>query len=254
MKGPGIAMLASAVMLYWCGAAQAYRPFDGTDAAVAEPGEIEIELGPAEYLREGSERTLFAPSARFNYGVAPGWEGVIEGEVAHGLTAGTRGTSLVGNGAFLKGMLREGSLQEKPGPSIATEFGMLLPGIHDERGTGASVAGIVSQRWEWVTLHLNGVASVTRQQHADLFLGVIGEGLHDWPVRPVAEVFYERDFGRLETKSGLVGAIWQVHDALAVDVGLRGALVSAHTSGEIRAGLTVSFTAPGAGNGPLKLR
>ena len=26
--------------------AQAYRPFDGTDAAVAEPGEVEIELGP----------------------------------------------------------------------------------------------------------------------------------------------------------------------------------------------------------------
>jgi hypothetical protein len=141
-------------------------------------------------------------------------------------------------------VLREGSLQEKPGPSIATEFGLLLPGIRAEHGTGAGVAGIVSQRWEWVTFHLNGAAAVTRQQHADLFLGVIGEGPHDWPVRPVAELFYERDFGRLETKSGLVGAIWQVHDALAVDVGLRGARVNDHTSGEIRAGLTFSFTAP----------
>lgn len=69
----GLAALVPAFMLYWCGAAHAYRPFDGTDAAVAKPGEIEIEieLGPAEYLREGSERTLFAPSARFNYGIAP---------------------------------------------------------------------------------------------------------------------------------------------------------------------------------------
>jgi hypothetical protein len=39
------------------------------------------------------------------------------------------GTSVVGNGAFLKGVLRERSLQEKPGPSIATEFGVLLPGV-----------------------------------------------------------------------------------------------------------------------------
>jgi hypothetical protein len=240
----GVAVLAPAALVCWCGVAQAYRPFSGTDAAVAEPGETEIELGPAEYLREGSERTLSAPSARFNYGIAPGWEAVIEGDVAHGLSAGTRGASLVGNGASLKGVLREGSLQEKPGPSIATEFGLLLPGIRAEHGTGVNVAGIVSQRWEWVTFHLNGAAAVTRQQHADLFLGVIGEGPHDWPVRPVAELFYERDFGRLETKSGLVGAIWQVHDALAVDVGLRGARVNDHTSGEIRAGLTFSFTAP----------
>lgn len=240
----GVAVLAPTAVVCWCGVAQAYRPFNGTDAAVTKPGETEIELGPAEYLREGSERTLFGPSARFNYGIAPGWEAVIEGDVAHGLSAGTRGASLVGNGASLKGVLREGSLQEKPGPSIATEFGLLLPGIRAEHGTGASVAGIVSQRWEWVTFHLNGAAAVTRQQHADLFLGVIGEGPHDWPVRPVAELFYERDFGRQETKSGLVGAIWQVHDALAVDVGLRGARVNDHTSGEIRAGLTFSFTAP----------
>ena len=71
---------------------------------------------------------------------------LLEGMLAHGLTADTPGTSLVENGAFLKGVLHEGSLQEKPGPSIATEFGVLLPGVHNERGTGASLAGIVSQR------------------------------------------------------------------------------------------------------------
>ena len=54
---------------------------------------------------------------------------VLEGRVAHGLTADTAGTSLLGDGASLKGVLREGSLQEKPGPSIATEFGVLLPGV-----------------------------------------------------------------------------------------------------------------------------
>ena len=221
--------------------AQAYRPFDGTDAAVAAPGEMEIELGAVEYLREGSERTLFAPNVRLNYGFAPGWEAVLEGELAHGLTAGISGTRLVGNGAFLKGMLREGSLQQKPGPSIATEFGILLPGIRDERGTGASVAGIVSQQWSWVTVHFNAAAALTREQHSDIFIDAIVEGPHEWPVRPVAEFFHERDFGQFQTRSALVGAIWQVKDNLAIDFGLRGARVNDHTAGEIRAGVTFAF-------------
>src|SRR5436190_12783207 len=107
MKGMrGVGALAPAIVLAcWYGAAEAYRPFDGTDAAVAEAGEMEIELGPVEYLREGSERALFAPDVRFNYGFAPGWEAVLEGRVAHGLTAETAGTSLLVAGASLKGVL-----------------------------------------------------------------------------------------------------------------------------------------------------
>ena len=114
------AFLAPAVLACWSGTAEAYRPFDGTDAAVAETGELEIELGPVEYFRGGAERALFAPDVRFNYGFAAGWEAVLEGTIALGLSADTPGTSLVGNGASLKAVLREGVLQEKPGPSIAT--------------------------------------------------------------------------------------------------------------------------------------
>jgi hypothetical protein len=237
-----VAALGSAALLScWSGAAQAYRPFDGTDAAVAEPGEMEIELGPVEYFREGAERALFAPNVRINYGFTPGWEAVLEGILAHRLTAALPAISLVENGAFLKGVLREGALQEKPGPSIATEFGVLLPGINDELGVGASIAGIVSQRWDWGTVHLNGAAARTREQHADYFVGVILEGPHDWPIRPVAEVFYDRDVGQFRTRSALVGAIWQVQDNIAVDFGLRGARVNDHTAGEIRAGVTFAF-------------
>jgi hypothetical protein len=245
-KGRRAAALAGAGALACCccGGAQAYRPFDGTDAAVADPGQVEIEFAPAEYLREGSVRTLLAPSAVLNYGFAPRWEAVFEGQVAHGLSGGLGGTSLVANGAFLKGVLREGALQEKSGPSIATEFGVLLPGIRDERGTGASVAGILAQQWAWATLHLNAAASLTRQQHADLFIGVIAEGPHDWPLRPVAEIFYQRDFGALRTSSALIGAIWQAQDDLAVDIGVRGARINDHMAGEIRAGITFAFTAP----------
>lgn len=232
--------MALAAALALCGeAAQAYRPFDGTDAAVVERGEIEIELGPVEPFREGAERVLFAPDLRLNYGVAAGWEAVLEGKLAHGI--GATATSLVGNGAFLKGVLREGSLQEKPGPSIATEFGVLLPGVHDERGTGASLAGIVSQQWRWATVHVNAAIALTREQHADYFIGAIAEGPRDWAVRAVGEIFYEREVGQLQTRSALIGAIWQVEDNIAVDFALRGARVNDHTAGEIRAGVSFAF-------------
>jgi hypothetical protein len=36
----------------------AYRPFDGTDAAVVAPGVLEVELGPLGFRKGGSEKTL----------------------------------------------------------------------------------------------------------------------------------------------------------------------------------------------------
>ena len=238
----GVAALAPAALLAcWCGSAEAYRPFDGTDAAVAETGEMEIELGPVEYLRDGTDRSLFAPDVRINYGFTPGWEESLEGDVARGLTTGTPVVSLVESEALLKVVLREGSLQEKSGPSIATEFGVLLPGINDEHGTGAILTGIASQQWDWATVHLNAQIALTREQHADYFLDTIIEGPHDWVVRPVSEFFYERNVGMFRTRSALIGAIWQVQDNIAVDFAVRGARVNDHTAGEIRAGVTFAF-------------
>jgi hypothetical protein len=241
MKSGVAALATTAALTCWCGGAEAYRPFDGTDAAVADTGEIEIELGPVEYLRAGAERTLLAPDLRINYGLIAGWEAALEGKLTHGLTAGAPGTSLVESQALLKGVLREGALQEKLGPSIATEFGVLLPGINDQHGTGAVLNGIVSQRWDWGTVHLNAQIELTRQQHADYFLDTIIEGPHDWPVRPVAEIFYESDVGLFRTGSALIGAIWQVQDNIAVDFGLRAARINGQTAGEIRAGVTFAF-------------
>jgi hypothetical protein len=236
-----VALVAAAVLACWCDAAEAYRPFDGTDATVAETGELEVELGPVEYFREGAERTLFAPDVKINYGFAPGWEASLEGKLARGLADGFPWASLVEGEALLKRVLREGSLHEKPGPSIATEFGILLPGVNDEHGTGAILTGIVSQRWDWGTAHFNAQIALTREQHADYFLDAIIEGPHDWVVRPVSEIFYERDVGLSRTRSALIGGIWQVQDNIAVDFGLRGARFNDHTAGEIRAGVTFAL-------------
>jgi hypothetical protein len=116
-----------------------------------------------------------------------------------------------------------------------------LPGINDQHGTGGVLNGIVSQRWDWGTAHLNAQIEITREQHVDYFLDSIIEGPHDWPVRPVAEIFYESDVSVFRTGSALVGAIWQVQDNIAVDVGLRGARINSQTAGEIRAGVTFAF-------------
>jgi len=224
----------------WTGSAQAYRPFDGTDAAVAAPGELEIELQPAGRLRESGTTTLIAPATVVNYGLSEGWEAVFEGQGQTPLSP-SGPTSLTAAGAFLKHVLRPGSLQDKTGPSIATEFGVLLPDSTGSSGVGASLAGIISQRWDWGTIHLNAETALTRDRHADIFVGGIIEGPSKWLVRPVAELFYEKEFGQSETVSALIGLIWRVRDNLSFDVGLRHALTNGHPVNEIRAGLTFGF-------------
>jgi hypothetical protein len=60
-------------------------------------------------------------------------------------------------------------------------------------------------------------------------------------VRPVAEFFVEKEFGRFDTVSALVGLIWQVRDNLSFDVALRHALTNGRPVDEVRAGLTFGF-------------
>lgn len=229
--------------------ALAFRPFDGTDAAVADPGKMEIELQPAGTLHDDSGTTLIAPATRFNYGVTEGWEAVLEGLIETPLSP-TGPSSLSAAGAFLKGVVRPGSLQDKAGPSVATEFGVLLPDSIGDTTYGASWAWIVSQRWDWGTVSLNAATTLTREHHGDIFLGSIIEGPAKWTVRPVAEIFYEKEFGQFETVSGLVGLIWQVNEDLAVDVGVRHAITNNRPVDELRAGVTFGF--PVWRNGPVR--
>jgi len=221
--------------------AAAYRPFDGTDAAVAKLNEVEIELQPAGRLQTGPQSTLIAPEVIYNYGFAERWEMVLQGQVETPLSPGGGPSSLAATGAFLKYVVKPGVLQGQSGISIATEFGPLLPGINTDPGLGFSWAGIVSQRWDWGTAHFNVEANLTRDQHGEAFLDVILEGPSKWKVRPVVEVFYDKVWTQTEIRSALVGAIWQVRDDLSFDAAYRYALVSGRAVNEIRAGLTFAF-------------
>src|SRR6266850_2665419 len=223
--------------------ALALRPYDSTDADVAKQGEFELELGPVERRREGSKRIAVAPAVIGNLGLEGNRELVIQGqrEVALDREPGEPRSAIVDNGVFIKQVLRKGTLQDAAGPSVATEYGLLLPSVHGEKGTGLSVAGILSQRWAAATVHLNTALGWTREHEPDIFLGAILEGPYSWPVRPVAEFFTEQARGSARVNSGLIGAIWRVRDGLSFDAGLRSAQAGSEAIHELRLGLTWAF-------------
>src|SRR5438477_7623547 len=81
MRLPNIvAALTSGAALLLSPEASAYRPFDQTDAAVAEYRGIELELGPASLARSSAELVLVAPSLVINYGILPQAELILEGK------------------------------------------------------------------------------------------------------------------------------------------------------------------------------
>jgi hypothetical protein len=153
-----VGIAGAVVICLFAQPAAAYRPFDGTDAAVADLNEVEIELQPAGQLKAGPQSSLIAPAVVYNYGFAERWEMVLQTEVD---SPPGSPSSFATSGAFLKYVIQPGVLQGQNGISIATEFGPLLPGINNDPGVGFSWAGIVSQRWDWGTAHFNVETNLT---------------------------------------------------------------------------------------------
>jgi hypothetical protein len=234
--------LAVALLLFSTNAA-AYRPFDGTDAGVAEHGQFELELGPVGYLGSRGKHFLSAPAVIANVGILEDWEFVAQSQqlIALDGMADPR-VRLADTSAFLKGVLRRGVLQDETGPSIAVEIGPLLPdaGSGDKR-LGFSISSILSQRWWFGTIHLNGAWVGTRAGNPDLFLGAIVEGPYTWRLRPVMELFWEREFGADERVSILQGVIFRLGPEFSLDAGLRLGHVADTNIFEARAGFTWAF-------------
>jgi hypothetical protein len=218
----------------------AYRPFDSTDASVPAPGEFELELAPVGLIEEGGRRTLVAPKVILNLGVLPSWEVVLEGRqlVLLGELGGEPRFHLVDTGAFLKGVVRAGSLQGRTGPSIGVEAGALLPTVNGDPGMGAAGLVIFSHRVPALTAHLNGVVSYSRTGAVVVAAGLILEGPSSWVVRPVAETVVEQERGGPRLVSGLMGAIWRVNEDLVLDAAGRAVRVGEAKAWEIRAGFT----------------
>jgi hypothetical protein len=242
--GNGLKPIACAALLaaIWSPAAHAYRPFDGTDAATAEPGVFELEFG-GSYLHQGKEKSISAPAAVANWGLEGDTEIVLEGLMRRQLgdTSDGHRTSLDDTVLSVKHVFRRGSLQDAGGPSIAAECGVLLPTINGPSGTGATCDGIVSARGDAGAMHLNAALTRTREHTTSRFLGLILEGPEAWAVRPVMEISTQRNASEPRTNAALLGAIWKQSEDLSFDVGVR----KGHSNGgnltELRVGLDWSF-------------
>ena len=63
-----LTVFAAGLLMGSTSEAFAYRPFDGTDAAVADLGETEVELQPAGAQWSREQNLLIAPAVVYNYG------------------------------------------------------------------------------------------------------------------------------------------------------------------------------------------
>ena len=112
-RSPGAPRVSLAMpVMSVAGAAQAYRPFDGTDADVAEYGTFELELGPVHWYAQAGANYLIAPATVLNLGFAPGWElvGDLQNFVALDPAPGKPQVQLLEDDVFVKGILVHGSL------------------------------------------------------------------------------------------------------------------------------------------------
>lgn len=218
--------------------AAAYRPFDGTDADVADVGIFEWEQG-GELARNAQRNYVGAPAV-LNLGFARSFETVIDLEPRAALDPplGEERFALVGTDLFLKWVFCRGALQGERGPSLALEGGALLPEFHGDARFGAQLSLIASERWHFAILHLNALGAWTRLGHPGALGSVIFEGLPAARVRPVLELLAARTRQEGSTLSALAGAIWVASDRLDVDAALRSAREAGHAVVELRFGVT----------------
>src|SRR5258708_40074705 len=241
------ALLCAALVALPC-PALAYRPFNGTDADVAQLREIELEIGPVGYQRAGGAHAIVAPSLIANWGFARDLELVLEGRQVFpsDVAPGQSRYQLVDTQLDVKWLVRAGSLQAGSGASVASEWTVLLPET-GRRALGAELAGIASWRWPALSVHANGAAAFTRDRNLGLFAGLIAEGPGDWRVRPVAEVFVDWESSTATQLSALAGAIWPLREGLSLDAAARVARIEekvgpASNLLEIRLGFTRAFS------------
>jgi hypothetical protein len=233
--------LALLTMLCLSGSALAMRPFDGTDADVAGPGELAIEAG-AGRLRDGPGHSLSVPEVVATLGLPGDYEVAVEGRLVRQLadTMARHRMSLDDTALMVKHLFRRGSLQDGAGPSIAAECGVLLPEVHADSGSGLTCTGVVSHRWDALVAHANGGLVRTREHTTTSWFSLIAEGSPGAPVRPVAELLSERDTSGAWGHSALVGAVWHKSAGLSFDVAVRAGRTSEGRLNELRVGVTWS--------------
>ena len=205
--------------------------------------EFQIELGYFTLERTGQDNTITTPAVVLGYGFTKNWEVIAEFRLQ-----ASPELEITDPALSLKGVLKEGVLQEKEGVSVAIEAGLLLPStVSDEHGLGIQAIGAVSGKVAPVTLHVNGGGGLDRDNRGFVIWGVIGELPVHPKLRLVAEVNGEGTQGRQPNNSGLVGVLWQpTSRSLVLDAGVRRGFGGAAPDWQFTLGLTFAFPLPGA--------
>jgi hypothetical protein len=220
----------------------AYRPFVSTDAAVADKNEWEIELGLFSMSRDKGQNEIFIPSLRINYGISKNWEIVGEFDLQVYKEGEDRDSELTEPALFLKGVLREGILQDQEGTSFVVELGVLLPStVEGKRKAGVEGIVVFSGKISDIVYHLNLGGELDREEFAPHGIwGIILEYPFEGRFRLVAEVngSFKRD-GHPEN-SGLMGFIWE-SGGFNLDFGIRKGFSSEASDWALTTGIAISF-------------
>src|SRR5262249_27481436 len=146
----------------------------------------------------------------------------------------------------LKGVLKEGVLQDKDGLAVAVEASALLPST--EKGQdrfGFEAIGILSDKLGPFTFHLNGGLGIERST-GDLvgIWGLIAELPVGDGVRLVGEVNGEKPRREDQRDSVLLGVIWRPcsEKNLWLDAGVRRGITSAVPDWQFTLGITFGFS------------
>jgi hypothetical protein len=251
MRWRFLTLALGASVLAWSSAAFGYRPFVSTDAAVADPKEIEIELGYFTLERTRNENTFIIPRAVLNYGLFKNWEGVVEFAIQR---ASEAELDIIDPAISLKGVLKEGVLQDKDGFGFAVEASALLPSTEKgERRFGFEGIGILTDTLGPFTFHLNGGVGIERST-GDLvgIWGVIGELPLAKGVRLVGEINGEKPRREDQRDSVLLGVIWQPwsEKSLWFDAGIRRGFTGAAPDWQLTLGITFGFAASAPATSP----
>jgi len=209
----------------------AYRPFDGTDAAVANRRDGNSSYSRSAHIRKAATRPHRTRPRCLIFGLSEGWEAVFEGQGQTPLSpAGRPGLT---SAAHSSACAAAGQPAGQGRAEGYDEFGVLFPDSTGENGFGASVAGSISQRWDWGAFtQRRGRRSHAR--HSRPLCRHHCRGAGEVEVRPERKFYEENSGGR--THLGAGRSDMAVRENLAVDVGLRHALVKRHPATNPRRG------------------
>jgi hypothetical protein len=219
--------------------ALAFRPFEGTDAAVADLGEFELEEGPSGVEVGGAGREVLLPNLALNVGLAPQIE----------LSTNTHDMELLRPGRALpvaryqdtevgiKAVLVPGCLQGGSGPSLASELAIHLPDQFDDGVMRGSLGLILSARAGLLAFHAN-VAAARQAEGYDIQESLIIDAGLSSAVRPVIELGSSGRLGQPPVYSVLFGAIFQLSEATTIDAAMVGSASDGALSAQARIGLT----------------